>query len=126
VGYKLKVKSKFSSAHALRGYPGECKALHGHNFLVECVVKVKDLDKIGVGFDFRELKNQLDTVIARLDHKNLNETPPFDKINPTSENIAKYICEELQKLLPESVRITSLSVSESEKYTAIYEPDENL
>lgn len=98
--YEITVKAHFDTAHALRGYRGKCEALHGHRFEVVVCVATEDLNEIGLAYDFAELKRILrEQVISRLDHANLNETPPFDKVNPSSENIARFIYDEMRKAL---------------------------
>jgi 6-pyruvoyltetrahydropterin/6-carboxytetrahydropterin synthase len=75
----------------LRGYKGKCENLHGHNWKVEASVSAGDLDEVGMLADFKEIKKKLNAVLEELDHKNLNELACFKKVNPTSENIARYI-----------------------------------
>lgn len=106
--FSIKVEGNFSSAHNLRGYKGKCEELHGHNWKIEVVVNKDKLDKTGMVLDFKYLKSELNKVLEKLDHKYLNNLPYFKKINParkkiggkrkrsdgvnpTSENIAKYI-----------------------------------
>lgn len=84
--YDLRVITEFSSAHVLRGYPGACERVHGHNFRVEVVVRATALDELGMGLDFRELTAMTEALTAGLDHRLLNEVPPFDEVNPTAEN----------------------------------------
>jgi len=93
--YEIKVISDFSSAHMLRGYEGKCENMHGHNWKIEVVVSSEKLDKLGMVVDFKELKHKLKIILEELDHKNLNDIEYFKKINPTSENIAKYIFDKL-------------------------------
>ena len=88
--YSLKVESSFSSAHNLRAYKGKCEELHGHNWKVEAAAESRDLDKIGMVMDFKLIKDELNRILDRFDHKYLNKLKPFDKINPTSENIARF------------------------------------
>jgi 6-pyruvoyltetrahydropterin/6-carboxytetrahydropterin synthase len=95
--YKVKIISDFSSAHNLRGYEGNCENLHGHNWKVEAYLKGDTLDNVGMLVDFRVFKKALKTILDDLDHKYLNEHPYFEVVNPTSENIAKYIFDELSK-----------------------------
>ena len=93
--YTIKVSDDFSGAHNLRGYKGKCEDLHGHNWKVEVEVQRETLDDIGMVMDFKVLKQALNKVIDDLDHSYLNEIEYFKKENPTSENIAKYIYENL-------------------------------
>ncbi len=115
--YKVKVKGNFSSAHNLRGYKGKCEQLHGHNWEVEIVASKRELDKIGMVIDFKLLKNKLNALLEKLDHKYLNDIAYFKKENPTSENIAKYIFEILKLQIPD---IKSVTVWESSNSSATY------
>ncbi len=93
------VHTHFSSAHSLRGYQGNCEELHGHNWKVGVQIAAETLDNLGMVIDFKVLKQKLHQIIQRLDHKHLNDLPPFDALNPSSENIAFYIFQELKKSL---------------------------
>lgn len=73
----------FSSAHNLRGYKGKCEDLHGHNWKVVASLAKKKLDKTGMVLDFKDLKMKLNSVLETLDHKYLNDTPYFKKVNRT-------------------------------------------
>jgi 6-pyruvoyltetrahydropterin/6-carboxytetrahydropterin synthase len=97
--FVLKIVTDFASAHSLRNYPGDCARLHGHNWQVEVSVCSKVLDDNGIAIDFREIKKQTKLVIKRLDHQYLNEIKPFDVLNPTAENIAKYFFDEVGLLI---------------------------
>lgn len=116
--YNIKVQLSFSSAHRLRGYKGKCEELHGHNWLVEAVVSSEELDKIGMVLDFKFLKNQLNKVLEKLDHKYLNNLVYFRKINPTSENIARFIYDSLK---PKVKNLKSVTVWENSSSCATYE-----
>lgn len=118
--FEIVIKLCFSASHKLEGYEGNCSNLHGHNFGVEICVEGKTLDKIGMVFDFREIKNIADKIISRLDHQYLNEIEPFNKINPTSENIAKYIFEKLKNKLPGNIKLVWVKVSEGESVCCRY------
>jgi 6-pyruvoyltetrahydropterin/6-carboxytetrahydropterin synthase len=115
--YRIKVKASFSSAHNLRGYKGKCEDLHGHNWKVEADIESYDLDKIGMIVDFSVLKKKLRKILEKLDHKYLNNIPYFKKINPTSENIAKYI---YNRLKDAKVNPASVTVWESDTSCATY------
>ncbi len=121
--YYLKVESEFASAHQLRAYRGKCENLHGHNWRVLAEVKGDALDGTGMLMDFGILKKLLRDLTEDLDHKFLNETPPFDAINPTSENLAKYLHEQLAKLLPSGVSPHAVTVYESPTSAATYRVD---
>ncbi len=116
--YKIKIESNFSSAHNLRGYRGRCEELHGHNWKVEVAAACTELDKIGMVLDFKHLKNKLNTLLDKLDHKYLNKITYFKKVNPTSENIAKYIYDSLKGGVP---GILSVTVWENDTSCATYE-----
>jgi 6-pyruvoyltetrahydropterin/6-carboxytetrahydropterin synthase len=111
--YELSVIKNFSSAHALRQYKGKCENLHGHNWQVKVTFAGTKLDKTGMLIDFTDIKAFLDKIIAGLDHKFLNETPPFDKTNPTAENIASYIFKELETYQTETATVSAVEVWES-------------
>ena len=118
--YYLQVEDDFASAHQLREYQGKCENLHGHNWRVLVRVKGERLDSCGMLIDFGILKKLVKTCLDRLDHRFLNETPPFDAINPTSENLAKYLFGELGRELPGGVAVHEITVWESEKCAATY------
>ena len=126
--YSLRVEGSFSSAHNLRGYKGKCEDLHGHNWRVEICIKSRELDKIGMVQDFKYLKSKLNAVLEKMDHKYLNNIPYFSaagrsasgekRINPTSENIAKYIYNQLKNGIP---ALKSITVWENSTSCATYE-----
>lgn len=114
--YELMVKLTFSAAHRVEDYPGNCERLHGHNWVVKVYVESNNLDKLGMVIDFRTLKEKAKEVLSCLDHHLLNDVSPFDKINPTAENIAKWIYDQLSLKVP----IKKVSVYESEDSSASY------
>ena len=114
--FEVNVKLKFSAAHRVEDYPGNCERLHGHNWVVEVSSSSENLDKLGMVVDFRTLKEKGKKVISLLDHQYLNEVPPFNQINPTAENIAKFIFDEVSR----EIELTSVTVYESEETKATY------
>ena len=119
--YELTIETHFAAAHNLRGYEGACERLHGHNWRVEARVKAERLNAIDIAIDFKVFKAETEKIMERLDHRYLNEVPPFDKINTTAENIAKYIYTELSKVLNDgNVKVSLVRVWESEKASAAY------
>ncbi len=94
--FEVMIERNFSSAHQLRGYKGKCENLHGHNYKIEIYAKGAELNNIGLLIDFGDLKKAADEIVNYLDHRNINELPPFDEeLNPSAENLARYICEYL-------------------------------
>lgn len=119
--YELKIEDSFAAAHRLRGYRGQCEDLHGHNWKVEVVVRADRLDDIGLAMDFHELKAETKRVLDLLDHTYLNDLPAFAELNPSSENIARFLFTELQKSLErEGLWMHRVTAWESEKACASY------
>lgn len=116
--YKVKVEAFFSSAHHLRCYKGKCEELHGHNWKCEVTVSQDELDKAGMVMDFQHIKMKLRMVLDGLDHKYLNRLPYFKKVNPTSENIARFIYD---KLKGQGLGASSVTVWENNTSSATYE-----
>ncbi len=117
--FELKIKGDFAAAHFLRGYEGKCKSLHGHTWKVEVVMTGEGLDSVGMVADFAALKKRLRDFLERLDHVHLNDIPYFQEINPTTENLAKYIYEEFPKFSP-GVAVKEVTVWESDHASATY------
>ncbi|MBI1811912.1 MAG: 6-carboxytetrahydropterin synthase QueD [Nitrospirae bacterium] len=119
--FELMVDTTFAAAHQLRGYKGKCEQMHGHNWKVQVHVVAEKLNDIDIAIDFHDLKELLDEVIAPLDHSFLNDIFPFTEKNPSSENIAKWIYDTLNKKLPdEHVQVSAVTVWESETTAATY------
>ena len=119
--YEISVEQEFDAAHALRGYQGKCENLHGHRYRVAITIKASQLNEIGLAYDFTLLKKQAAEVLDRLDHTFLNDTSPFDKINPSAENIAATIYSEMKsKLTGSPVSLARVEVWESPTSRAEY------
>jgi len=122
--YQISVEQHFDAAHFLRGYQGKCEALHGHRFRVVVKITASEVDEVGLAYDFTVLKQQLGDILSSFDHTCLNDVPPFDKINPSSENIAATIYNELQpKLAGAPVSLSYVEVWESPQSGVAYSPD---
>jgi 6-pyruvoyltetrahydropterin/6-carboxytetrahydropterin synthase len=93
--FEVTVEESFAAGHALRNYHGKCENVHGHNYRVQVTLEGESLDQTGLLVDFVELKKQLNLIVERMDHRFLNDVPPFDALNPSAENMARYIYEEL-------------------------------
>ena len=119
--YEVKVETKFSAAHQLRGYDGKYENLHGHNWGATVIVEAQALDSIGVGIDFIELKKKVEAILARLDYKNINEIAPFDTQNPSAENIARWVFQLLSvDINSESRRVKRVEIREMDDCGAAY------
>ena len=113
------------SGHALRGYRGKCEKTHGHNYKVRVTLEGDRLDDIGLLYDFKDIKEVIMRTVDRLDHEFMNDLPPFDVINPSAENLARYFFEESEKHLAErrpanGVRIKTVTVWETDTTNATY------
>jgi 6-pyruvoyltetrahydropterin/6-carboxytetrahydropterin synthase len=118
--FELQIISRFAAAHCLRNFNGRCEALHGHNWRVEVAVRGRELDEADILFDFGKLKALTRQALDELDHTHLNELAPFSVKNPSSEMIARYIFQQIKPQLPGHVRLTRVSVWESEDSRASY------
>ncbi len=123
--YELSIKTEFSSAHNLRGYDGACERLHGHNWRVVVSIEAESTGPMGFVMDFKELKTATASIVEKLDHRYLNETPPFTEMNPSAELIAKFIHDELTGLLKDrdGIRVKEVRVWESDTASASYRGD---
>ncbi len=121
--FEVSVDETFAAGHALRGYKGKCENVHGHNYRVRVTLEGDSLDSIGLLYDFVHLKRMIKDVIQALDHRFMNEIPPFDTINPSAENMAKYFYEQAAQKLPRAAngaRLASVTVWESDTTYATY------
>ena len=121
--YEISVEKHFDAAHYLRGYRGKCEAMHGHRYRVVVKIAAAKLDEIGLAYDFTDLKRYLREILNRFDHTCLNDIPPFDKMNPSAENIAATIYNELkERLAAEPVTLTAVEAWESPEQGVAYRP----
>ncbi len=123
--FEIVVDETFAAGHALRGYKGKCENVHGHNYKVRVRLEGPELDSVGLLCDFVRVKQIIRSVIQSLDHKFLNDHPPFDVINPSAENIARYFYVEAAKQMvppPNGTRIASVTIWETDTTAATYRP----
>jgi len=119
--YQITIETHFSSAHRLRNYNGECERLHGHNWKVQISVASDVLSDLGMVMDFKDIKSNVKPLIGKLDHQYLNDIPPFTEINPTTENISKYLFDEFSKLInTDQIKVTKVEIWESTTSSASY------
>ena len=123
--FEVSVERSFAAGHALRGYRGKCENVHGHNYRVRITLTGHELDSVGLLCDFVEVKRMMQVIIDRLDHRFMNDIPPFDKVNPSAENLARYFYKELERGLRENpapvpVRVGEVKVWETDTTIATY------
>ena len=121
--FELRIQRTFSAAHAIV-MAGVREPIHGHNWQVTVAVCADTLDSDGLLCDFHLLQNSLDEVIQPFNNRSLNETAPFDRINPTAELVALHIAEQVGTRLPSGVRIKEVRVVEAPQCEACFAPNQ--
>jgi 6-pyruvoyltetrahydropterin/6-carboxytetrahydropterin synthase len=122
--FEVSVEQTFAAGHALRNYKGKCENVHGHNYRVRVTIAGDRLDAAGLLVDFGDVKRLMGGAIEYLDHRFINDLPPFDEINPSAENIAKYFYDRVSAGLKNDVpvRISEVRVWETDTSSAVYRP----
>ena len=123
--FEITIEESFAAGHALRNYRGKCENVHGHNYRCQVQVEGEDLDDIGLLVDFVELKRVVHSVLDRMDHQWLNDWPPFDKLNPSAENMARYFYQQVSGELrggarQNPIRVAEVKIWETDTATATY------
>jgi 6-pyruvoyltetrahydropterin/6-carboxytetrahydropterin synthase len=122
--FEVSVEQTFAAGHALRNYKGKCENVHGHNYRVRITVQGDQLDSTGLLVDFLDVKGLIGGVVDYLDHQFINDLPPFDQLNPSAENIAKYFYDRVSGGLKNEVpvRVAEVKVWETDTSSAVYRP----
>ena len=122
--FEISVEETFAAGHALRHYRGKCEKVHGHNYKVQVTIEGETLNEAGLLVDFVELKRLLHAVVDRLDHEFLNDVPPFDVLNPSAENMAKFFHDEISQGFPfeNGARVSNVKLWETDTSIATYRP----
>jgi 6-pyruvoyltetrahydropterin/6-carboxytetrahydropterin synthase len=122
--FEVTVEQTFAAGHALRNYRGKCENVHGHNYRVRVTVQGNELDATGLLVDFLEVNRLISGTVEYLDHRFINDLPPFDQLNPSAENIAKYFYEKVSGGLKSEVaaRVSEVQVWETDVSSAVYRP----
>ncbi len=122
--FEVTIEETFAAGHALRNYRGRCENVHGHNYRCQVTLEGEELDEIGLLVDFVELKRVVHGVLDRMDHQWLNDFPPFDVLNPSAENMARYIYEQVSGGLDAGagVRVGWIRLWETDTSSAVYRP----
>ncbi|MBK7405875.1 MAG: 6-carboxytetrahydropterin synthase [Phycisphaerales bacterium] len=124
--FHLSVESEFCAAHAIV-MGGSRERVHGHNWRVTLTIAGPTLDGDGLLCDFHAVEAALREVTGPFQNGDLNATPPFDRVNPTAEHVARHIAEGVQSalgaMLPLGTRVASCRVTEAAGCAATYTPD---
>ena len=122
--FEISVEHSFAAGHALREYKGKCENVHGHNYKVRVTIAGNKLNSAGLLIDFVDLRGEIKGLVERLDHRFLNDIPPFDQLNPSAENLAKYICESLEpRAKTQGLQLVGVTVWETDTTSATYRPE---
>lgn len=133
--YEITVEDEFCAAHAIV-MAGTREAVHGHNWKVSVTVSGPTLDSDGLLLDFHALERLVRETLAPFRNRDLNDTPPFDRLNPSAEHIARYIGQAVQNGLSrldtsasvsyhnpnKSIRLDSVRVTEAPGCSVVYRP----
>ncbi|MBM9535782.1 6-carboxytetrahydropterin synthase QueD [Desulfobulbus alkaliphilus] len=118
------IRTHFSGGHHLRAYPGNCENPHGHNWKVKVTVRAAQLDHLGMGIDFKQLKKTVNAVVDELDHRDLNQHQAFEAINPSSEHIAMFLFNRLKdSLQTDRYSLHAVEIQETDSSGVIYYGD---
>lgn len=126
--FEIQIQGRFESSHSLYEYfpDGSDEPLHGHSWLVQVVLSSKDgkCGPDGIVYDFLEARAGLDALIQRIDHRVINDLPEFHKVNPTTENVARWFARGLQGAVASSGgKIRRIVVHEGPDNQATFYPD---
>ena len=122
--FEVTVEQTFAAGHALRNYRGKCENVHGHNYRVRVTVQGDQLDATGLLVDFIDVNRLISGTVEYLDHRFINDLPPFDRLNPSAENLARYFYEKVSEGLKSEVaaRVAEVQVWETDVSSAVYRP----
>ena len=121
--FEISVEYTFAAGHALRNYKGKCENVHGHNYKVRVTLAGDKLNAAGLLIDFVDLRAEIKALTEKLDHRFLNDIPPFDQLNPSAENLAKYICDGIEpQARNQGLQVYGVTVWETDTTSATYRP----
>jgi len=122
--FEVSVEQTFAAGHALRNYKGRCENVHGHNYRVRITMQGDQLDSTGLLVDFLDVNKLIGGVVDYLDHNFINDLPPFDQLNPSAENLAKYFYDRVSGGLKTEVpvQVAEVRIWETDTSSAVYRP----
>ena len=116
--FTVNVKTSFQASHQLTLPDGSKEPLHSHNWIISACVGSDILNNIGVVMDFHQLKSVLDKITSEFNNISLNRVDYFRRNNPTAENVARYIYQKLELILPKGLELQSIRVEEEAGFLA--------
>jgi 6-pyruvoyltetrahydropterin/6-carboxytetrahydropterin synthase len=119
--YTLRVIARFEAAHHLTAYHGKPEPSHGHSWRVEAVLETAALGAEGMAWEFVGVQGELRELAARLDHRDINTVPPFDRESPTTERIAAWFFDGLKASLP-AAPLAEITLWEGPDCSATFRP----
>lgn len=121
--FEVSVDCSFAAGHALRDYKGKCENVHGHNYKVRVSVAGERLNSTGLLVDFADVRTAIKSVVDRLDHRFLNDLEPFERLNPSAENLAKYFFDEIgPQIRAQGLRVQAVTIWETDLTSATFRP----
>lgn len=119
--FTLKIRTEIAASHVIEGHSGKCARLHGHNWKIDVEVQTSQLDELGMGMDFTDLKAETKAVTEPLDHRHLNDLPGFEGINPTAEHVAAYVYREVAaRINSQIVQVARVTIWETDRASVSY------
>jgi 6-pyruvoyltetrahydropterin/6-carboxytetrahydropterin synthase len=124
MGWTVRCHATFEAAHHLVDYVGGPEPAHGHSWKIEVALGVDRLGGYDLSVDFVPTEAFVRSLAARLNNRDLNTVPPFDRKNPSAENVALWVADEIRKagLLDEAVRLEEVTVWEGPRNSVTYKP----
>lgn len=122
--FTVRVEARFEAAHYLREYRGISEPLHGHSYKIEAELAGKDggVDADAIAVDFVSAKAKLESLAKKLDYGCINDVAPFDRINPSAENIAQWFHRELSDAIAAEGIVRAVTIWEGPVNSVTYRP----
>jgi 6-pyruvoyltetrahydropterin/6-carboxytetrahydropterin synthase len=118
--FTIAVETHFQASHQITLSDGSKEPLHKHDWIATVEVSSEKLNEMGLVMDFERLKKRIRKIVAPFENTTLESHDCFRKTNSSAENVAKYIFEQLEPMIPAQVKLESVSVIEKEGCLAKY------
>jgi 6-pyruvoyltetrahydropterin/6-carboxytetrahydropterin synthase len=124
--FTVRVEARFEAAHYLREYRGISEPLHGHSYKVEADLAARSggIDSDAIAVDFVSARQKLESLAKKLDYGCINDVPPFDRINPSAENIAQWFYREMSEAVAgENAVVCAITIWEGPVNSVTFRPE---